>query len=362
MELNPQAVAAATFSTVRKGYDPGEVREFLGKVSSSLEAARQQATAMEARARAAIAKMQELAQQQPSATVAFGPTPQSMQREIVVGPDESETISRTLLLAQRTADLTVADAQADAERIACEAETVIDEARASAATMIEAARTEARQSKEDEITSADEQVQSLLARRDFLLSDVEHLELYVGAQRERLRDAANALHDLIERVPGGLGEMRRPLLSASAEVPVDAQLSGETVAGAVVGGALSGDESSELLRANGASAADSASAEGPSADAQPDQAPSDELSEIDVSPLDLAVDESSAVRSDAFGSNRSAMRVDLAKGWRAADRSTESTVKPPIGVDDTQEVDVTPVEGQLRLGTDDEVITSESPE
>jgi hypothetical protein len=49
------------------------------------------------------------------------------------------------------------------------------------------------------------------------LSDVDHLEHHLGAQRERLRDAAVSLQDLIERVPGGLGEMRRPLLSASAE-------------------------------------------------------------------------------------------------------------------------------------------------
>ena len=56
MELSPQAVAAATFKIVKRGYDPDEVRSYLVEVSSSLESSQQQATAMEARARAAIAK------------------------------------------------------------------------------------------------------------------------------------------------------------------------------------------------------------------------------------------------------------------------------------------------------------------
>ena len=62
-------------------------------------------------------------------------------------------------------------------------------------------------------------MQSLLARRDFLLSDVDHLEQYLKAQRERLRDAAVQLQELVDRVPGGLADMRRPLLSASNEPP-----------------------------------------------------------------------------------------------------------------------------------------------
>ena len=35
MELSPQAVAAATFRTVKRGYDPDEVRAYLIEVSAS---------------------------------------------------------------------------------------------------------------------------------------------------------------------------------------------------------------------------------------------------------------------------------------------------------------------------------------
>src|SRR5829696_4436341 len=108
MDLSPQAVSVATFKTVRRGYDPDEVRSYLARVSSTLEAAQQQATAMEARARAAVAKMQDLQ----AAAVAAPATDD--RRDVVAPPDEAETISRTLLLAQRTADTTVAEARAEA--------------------------------------------------------------------------------------------------------------------------------------------------------------------------------------------------------------------------------------------------------
>ena len=131
-----------------------------------------------------------------------------------------------MLLAQRTADNTVSQANSEAEAITVKARvdatTVIDNARSMADKLLDEARLEARRSAESERIKAENEVQALLARRDFLISDVDHLEHHLGAQRERLRDAAVSLQDLIERVPGGLGEMRRPLLSASAETLLSA--------------------------------------------------------------------------------------------------------------------------------------------
>ena len=54
-ELTPSQIAGATFRMVRKGYAREEVEAFLNDVAGALEAAQQQATAMEARARAAVA-------------------------------------------------------------------------------------------------------------------------------------------------------------------------------------------------------------------------------------------------------------------------------------------------------------------
>ncbi len=63
---------------------------------------------MEARARAAVARLQEMTEEPKSAT----PSAPATVPEVSV--DEAETISRTLLLAQRTADSTVAEARGEA--------------------------------------------------------------------------------------------------------------------------------------------------------------------------------------------------------------------------------------------------------
>jgi len=133
--------------------------------------------------------------------------------------DQSETISRTLVLAQRTADALIAEARADAAKLVStandEAAATRDSTREMAAAMLDEAREEARRASENERLLAASEVDALKARRDFLESDVDHLEQFLIAQRGRVRDAATELLEITDRVPAGLGEVRRPLLSAS---------------------------------------------------------------------------------------------------------------------------------------------------
>ncbi|MDJ0767551.1 MAG: DivIVA domain-containing protein [Ilumatobacter sp.] len=240
MELTPSQVSGATFRTVRKGYDPDEVQAFLGHVAAALEEAQQQATAMEARARAAVARLQEVSaaqeereaeapsHEQPTAPLER-PEPSEeaaeAETEVRVSADEAETISRTLLLAQRTADNAVAEAEAEAERIKndarAEAETTIDSTREMSAKLLEEAKLEARKVSESERQAAENEVQSLKARREFLVGDVDQLETFLGDQRERLRAAAHQIEALCDRVPAGLGEVPPPALSASDDEPGD---------------------------------------------------------------------------------------------------------------------------------------------
>jgi DivIVA domain-containing protein len=216
MEMSPQRVRSAEFKTVRKGADPDEVRVFLSDVADELERAQNQSTAMEARARAAVARLQEVSESSAGSTPAPAAT-------VEASVDESETISRTLLLAQRTADNAVAEARSDAARIVSaandEAATTLDSTREMAAQLLDEARVEARRVGEAERISIASEVEALKARRDFLESDVEQLELFLAEQRSRLREAATSLVDITERIPGGLGEARSPLLSASDDEP-----------------------------------------------------------------------------------------------------------------------------------------------
>ncbi len=216
MDMNPQRVRSAEFKTVKRGLDPAEVEAFLDAVADELERAQNQSTAMEARARAAVARLQELSDGAASqAEAAESADPE----QVAASVDQSETISRTLLLAQRTADTTIAEARAEADRLRSdadgEASRTLESTREMAAGLLDEAREEARKVGEQERVALKSEVDALAARRDFLESDVDHLEQFLIAQRDRLRDAASELIELTDRVPGGLGEVRRPLMSAS---------------------------------------------------------------------------------------------------------------------------------------------------
>ncbi len=87
--------------------------------------------------------------------------------------------------------------------------------------MLDEAREEARRASETERLLAASEVDALKARRDFLESDVDHLEQFLIAQRGRVRDAATELIEITDRVPAGLGDVRRPLLSASDDAADD---------------------------------------------------------------------------------------------------------------------------------------------
>src|SRR3954451_7418883 len=233
MDLTPSQVAGATFRTVRKGYDPDEVAAFLEQAAKALEESQQQATAMEARARAAVARLQEVsadaeqqAAEKSALTKALDDAGAPGSGDVVhVSADEAETISRTLVLAQRTADATIADARAEADRVLndarAEAEATLDSTREMSSKLLEDARTEARRASEAERFAAENEVPSLVARREFLVGDVDQLEQFLIDQRERLHAAARQIEAMCERVPSGLGHMHAPLLSASDDPPGD---------------------------------------------------------------------------------------------------------------------------------------------
>jgi DivIVA domain-containing protein len=281
MELSPAQITEASFRTVRKGYDPDEVDAFLVEVAKALEAARQQATAMEARARAAVARLQEATAaadapgaSEPPPAPAPAPAPDGEPSSMQIPAAEAETISRTLLLAQKTADATVAEARSEAERIVseatAEAEATIDSTREMSARLVEDARAEARSASEAERIAVANEVEALVARREFLVGDVDQLERFLIDQRDRLRGAARQIEALCERVPEGLGSVRPPALSASDDHEV-------------------GDPTEELQRPGADDAADDA-ADGRADDDTAPTAAADDTDHDDESTGDTTVE------------------------------------------------------------------------
>lgn len=222
-DLTPGHLNSATFRTVRKGYDPAEVDVLLRDAAASLEHAQQHAAAMEARARAAVARLHE----QPEGA-APAPEPTAAPQ---LSSDDANRISRTLLLAQETADRAIAEAneaaQSVLEQARTEAGTTLESARDESATILDEARSEARRATETERVAAVDEVERLRARREFLLGDVDQLEAFLVDQRDRLRTAAHEIESLAERVPGGLGTLTPPPMSASDDDPIVETGSGE---------------------------------------------------------------------------------------------------------------------------------------
>lgn len=214
--MTPQSVRSAQFKSARKGLDPDEVRAFLDQVAGALEKAQNHSTAMEARARAAVHRLQEVTEAKDVAAEGASATVTTDEPS----SEQADAITKTLLLAQRTADTTVAEAREEAERMLAEArdeaERAVSSSEETAAKLLEEARVEARAVGAEERQALESAVSAMMARRDFLESDVDHLEKFLDAQRERLREAAATLVEMAERVPAGLGEVHRPVLSAAS--------------------------------------------------------------------------------------------------------------------------------------------------
>jgi DivIVA domain-containing protein len=187
MELSPKTITGVQFRTVRKGYDPEEVRGFLGQLARGVETIQAQAAASDARARSAMAKLQELAAREE--------------------PDPGESMKRTLVLAQRTADAAVAEANEQAKSIVVSAEersrTMLADAQARSEQMVTDAEVDARRAGSVERARADAEIAALTSRRDELHAEAALLESQISTQRTRIAGAVAALSGVLER-PDGL--------------------------------------------------------------------------------------------------------------------------------------------------------------
>lgn len=214
MDVTPQLLHDVEFREAKRGgYNTQDVDEFLERLAVGLE--RQDAQLREARQRieAAEARVTDaerravLAEQRASET-----------------SDSDETLKRTLVLAQRTADAaireaeeqaarTLGSAQEQANRLLADAQDVSARARAQAEEDARAAHEETR-------AQVLEEMRQLESVRDQLRSDVELLERHVDGQRERLRLAIEQLQLLVDD-PGALRPVEPPVVSDVAVPPAD---------------------------------------------------------------------------------------------------------------------------------------------
>ncbi len=202
MELSPKSITGVQFRTVRKGYDPEEVRNFLGQLARGVEAVQAQAAATESRARSMMTKLQELSAREEQ--------------------DPGEAMKRTLLLAQRTADAAVAEAHEEARVLVANAEekarTTMAEAQAKGEQLVTDAEADARRAGSVEKSRIEAEVAALKSRRDELHAEATRLEGHIASQRDRISAVAATLTHSLE---GPSGLISTPLPPPSPEPDAD---------------------------------------------------------------------------------------------------------------------------------------------
>lgn len=185
MDISPQTIRQVEFRDKKlNGYHPDDVDEFLEKVASGLEVMQERlrlATDRAVRAEAAATDSRE----------------------------DDESLRRTLILAQRTADLAVKEGREQAARLVEAAET-------DAAAMTSTAEREAQRLIEDANAQVRADVARLEEARRQLDDDVDRLVRYVDEQRAR---AKAVFAEASANLDAALTLPERPVLGAVAMDP-----------------------------------------------------------------------------------------------------------------------------------------------
>lgn len=206
MDVTPQLLHDVEFREAKRGgYNTQDVDDFLERLAVGLE--RQEAMVREARQRIEAAESRVAEAEHRAA--------QAEQRAASTS-DADETLKRTLVLAQRTADAAIREAEEEAARTLGgaqeEAARLLAEAREASARARAEAEDEARRAHEDARNQVLAEMHELELYRDQLRSDVEALEAHLAHQRDRLRTSAEQLQHLLED-PGALAEVPLPAIS-----------------------------------------------------------------------------------------------------------------------------------------------------
>jgi DivIVA domain-containing protein len=207
MELTPQAIHAVEFREARKGgYNTRDVDDFIERVAGGVGQLNERAREAHARAEAAEARLVDAQRELEEA------------RRRPMSPEAAETdetLRRTLVLAQRTADATIKEAKEEANR-------VLSEAREEAARTRAEAEADARRGAEGARMAAQAEVDSLITNRDALKADVEILTRRLGEQRNNIRAGVNELQRLLDD-PTALKPLATPpLADVERPIPMDA--------------------------------------------------------------------------------------------------------------------------------------------
>jgi DivIVA domain-containing protein len=210
MDVTPQVINEVEFHQKMRGYDPDEVDDFLERVASAVGQLTERLHEAEARAAAADRRAFEF---------------ERKVREVDERPaarenDDTETITRTLVLAQKTADAAVKEANDEAQRTLADArqkyDAMVTEAEERSQRLVSDAEIEARKTSEETRQRMADEIVALEASREALKADHGVIERHLDEQRLRLRGAITDLQRLLDD-PEKLRAAALPELSVVAK-------------------------------------------------------------------------------------------------------------------------------------------------
>jgi DivIVA domain-containing protein len=214
MEITPKVLRDVEFRDNRKGYHPEDVDEFLEQVAVGVE------------------QMQDRIRQ----------LTERLQRAEAAAAESStsdETMRKTLVLAQRTADMAVQEAQEQAARILAGAEQ-------KAQAVLADAEAQGRGAYEGALDSGRAQLAALEEERQRAQAQVDTLTQWHEQHRGRLIAALDEARNLVDGVgPSSPPPQSRPFVAESPEQPERVASPGAngSTAEAVGGEAVRGDAS-----------------------------------------------------------------------------------------------------------------------
>jgi DivIVA domain-containing protein len=186
MELTPQTLHAVEFREARRGgYNTRDVDDFIERIAGGLGHLNERVREAQARADAADARLSEMQRE----------LDEARRRPVAAAAPEvsetDETLRRTLVLAQRTADATIKEAKEEANR-------VLSEAREEAASTRAEAEAEARRGADSARVAAQHEVETLISDRDKLKGDLDLLTGRIDEQRDQLRSGITEMQRLLD--------------------------------------------------------------------------------------------------------------------------------------------------------------------
>lgn len=208
-ELTPQSIRDVRFREKLRGYHPEDVDAFVAQVAATVESLQRRVAEAGSAGGPAVAE--------PVAPAVDAGAPQAS--------DLEESLRRTLVLAQRTADMAVKEAQDEAARMISEAEAQRDQVLGE----VEELRTRTKAELEHELSGYR---QRLYDEREALQRDVAALQAYVAQERERLRIYFS---EQLDRLTGGAPTLEAPPEMEGPERQPDEQESQEAIVADVPG-------------------------------------------------------------------------------------------------------------------------------